>query len=343
MKALLLEAPNRLTIQNIPEPTLEVGDILLRVNACGICVSDIHKIRYRTLAKPTVLGHEIAGVVARVAPGVTRFREGDRVVVAHHVPCLVCHFCQRGSFSMCEQFRQTQLDPGGFCEFVRVPATHVTSVAFPIPAGLSDHEACFMEPLGCCVRNVRRVGIKPGDTVVIVGLGSIGLFLGQLVQVNGGHVIGLDLDPARHALAKAHGFRAAFTAASPEFESQIKEITSGRGADVVMFTAGKPAMVSGALGWMRDGGTLNLFASFHPESQAPVDWNPFYYREISVVTSYSPSPVDLEEALRLLGEQKVKVSKLLAPSFTLERFDEALKALDARHIMKAIVTPHANG
>src|SRR5262249_773181 len=157
----------------LPVPQLGSGDILVKVNACGVCVSDLHKLRFRSLTKPTVLGHEISGVVERLGSEVKKFSEGDRVVLAHHVPCMTCHFCTRGSYSMCEQFKTSGLDPGGFSEFVRVPALHVEHVTFPIPAGLSDTEACWMEPLACCLRDIKRIRLQPGDTAVIVGLGSI--------------------------------------------------------------------------------------------------------------------------------------------------------------------------
>lgn len=340
MKALFSQGQT-VTLGELPIPEIGPGDLLLKVNACGVCVSDLHKLRLRSLQKPTVLGHEIAGTVVRAGPDVKGFREGERVVVAHHVPCLACHYCRRGNFSMCHQFRKTGLDPGGFSEFVRVPALHVENVTFPIPDSLSDSEACFMEPLGCCLRSLKRIRLQTGDTAVIVGLGSIGILLGQLVRAFGGQCFGIDLDPARRQFAETFGFLGAAPGFGPEAKLEVLSATQNRGADAVIVTAGKPEMVSEAIGWIRNGGTLNVFASFHPESRVALDWNDLYYREINVVSSYSPGPADLKEALQLLADGKVRVDKLAQNLFPLSGFEAALDALEKRRILKAILVPHA--
>jgi L-iditol 2-dehydrogenase len=341
MRALLSQGQT-VAVGDLPVPEIEPGDLLLKVNACGICVSDLHKLRFRSLLKPTVLGHEIAGTVVKAGSKVKKFREGDRVVLAHHVPCLTCHYCRRGSFSMCLQFRQTGLEPGGFSEYVRVPALHVENVTFPIPSGLSDSEACFMEPLGCCLRNIKRIKLQAGDTALIVGLGSIGILLGQLVQAFGGQCFGMDLDPARRRFAESFGFFGVAEGFLPDAKLRVMKATEGRGADAVIVTAGRPSMIAEAVSWLRNGGVLNVFASFHPESHVDLDWNDLYYREINVISSYSPSPQDLAEALDLLAQGKVKVDKLAAHRFSLDRFSEALESLEKRVILKAIMTPHAD-
>src|SRR5581483_7359738 len=228
MKALLSQGQT-ITVGDLPVPSIESGDFLIKVNACGVCVSDLHKLRFRTLEKPTVLGHEIAGIVAKAGSAVKKFREGDRVVLAHHVPCLTCHFCQRGNYSMCLQFRRTGLDPGGFSEYVRVPALHVESVTFPIPANLTDNQACFMEPLACCLRDIKRIKTQAGDTAVIVGLGSIGLLLGQLVKVFGGECYGIDLDPSRRRFAESFGFLGTSDGFTAEMKRELTKHTQGRG------------------------------------------------------------------------------------------------------------------
>ena len=341
MKVLFSQGQT-VTLGELPVPKLEAGDLLLKVNACGVCVSDLHKLRFRSLDKPTVLGHEIAGTVLKVGAGANKFREGERVVLAHHVPCLTCHYCRRGNYSMCPQFRKTGLDPGGFSEYVRVPALHVQNVTFPIPDRLSDGEACFMEPLGCCLRDIKRIHLQAGDTAVIVGLGSIGILLGQLVKAFGGECFGVELDPVRRRLAESFGFFGTAEGFTPECKLRLAKVTQGRGADVVIITAGRPAMVPEAISWLRDGGTLNVFASFHPDSRLDLDWNQLYYREINMISSYSPSPADLCEALGLLADGKVRVDRLAAARFPLGRFSDALESLEKRTILKAIMTPHGD-
>lgn len=326
-------------VEEIPNPSLRDGDLLLEVKACGVCFSDVHKIRFRQLNKPTVLGHEIAGEVIE-SDNHSGFKVGDRLAVAHHVPCLHCHYCKRGNISMCRQFKTSNLDPGGFAEFVRIPALHAKNVAFRIPPGLSEKEASFMEPLGCCVRAVKRAGIQRSDVVILVGLGSIGLLLLQLIHNAGAECIGVDLDQRRRQLAKGLGLRNAFAGTEPEFIDHIAKTTDRRGADGVLLTAGDPALVPTALTWLRDGGVCTIFASLHPESNVQLDWNQLYYRELNIVSSYSASPVDLKEGLELLGKGIVRVGNLTHNTFTLDQFAQAVDAIESRQIMKAIITPH---
>jgi L-iditol 2-dehydrogenase len=339
MKAVVSQK-HQSRVQEVPRPSLQKGDMLLQVKACGVCFSDVHKIRFQQLDKPVILGHEVAGEVVEAGSDVSKFNVGDRVVVAHHVPCLRCHYCRRGNISMCPQFKRTNLDPGGFAEFVRIPATHVESVAFPIPDGVSDSEASFMEPLGCCVRAVNRAGIQRSDVVVLVGLGSIGLLLLQLIRHTGAECIGIDLDQKRREFSQTLGLAAAFAGSEPGFQEYLATTTEGRGADGVLLTAGNPALVSTALTWLREGGTCTIFASLHPESNVRLDWNQLYYRELNIVSSYSASPADLSEALELLDKGAVRVADLTRDTFPLEQFSDALAAIENRAILKAIMTPH---
>lgn len=240
---------------------------------------------------------------------------------------------------MCAQFKETNLDPGGFAEFVRLPALHVENVAFLIPDALTDAEASFMEPLGCCVRAVKRVGVQASDVVVLVGLGSIGLLLMHLIRHAGAECIGLDLDPARRELAHLLGMTATFAGSEPGFGKFLAQVTEGRGADAVFLTAGNPSLVAETFSWLRAGGTCLIFASLHPESQVRLDWNELYYREINIVSSYSAAPDDLREALQLLADGSVRVKPMTGHTFAFEKFSEALAAIESRAILKAIMTP----
>ena len=196
-----------------------------------------------------------------------------------------------------------------------------------------------MEPLGCCVRAVKRAGLRASDVVVVVGLGSIGLLFAQLIRHAGAECIGLDFDPARRELADSLGASATFAGSEREFEESLASMTNGRGADAVFLTAGNPALVPAALSWLRAGGTCLVFASFHPESDVTLDWNQLYYRELNIVTSYSASPSDLKEALQLLANGSVRVASMTGETFPLEKFSEALAAIESRAILKAILTP----
>ena len=240
---------------------------------------------------------------------------------------------------MCAQFKKTNLDPGGFAEFVRVPTEHVENIAFAIPNELSDAEASFMEPLGCCVRAVNRAGLQRSDVVVVVGLGSIGLQFVQLIHHAGAECIGVDLAPARCELANSLGATATFAGSEPGFREFLAQAANGRGADAVFLTAGNPQLVPEIFSWLRAGGTCLVFASFHPDSNVALDWNQLYYRELNIVTSYSASPADLAEALKLLANGSVRVAPMIEHTFPLEKFSDALAAIESRSILKAIMTP----
>src|SRR6185369_15088736 len=163
---------------------------------------------------PAVFGHEVVGEVAAVGGGVSAYAAGDRVVAAHHVPCGECHYCRRGSDSMCAAFKASNLDPGGFAEYVRVPAANVRHATFRVPAHVSDEAASFVEPLACCLRAVRRARVLPGDTAVVVGLGSIGCLFVQLLKRAGAAVVGADALPDRAVFARGLGADAAGTLSS---------------------------------------------------------------------------------------------------------------------------------
>ena len=186
-----------------------------------------------------VLGHEVVGDVVAVGAGVERFAPGDRLVVAHHVPCFACHYCRRGSVSMCRHFKRINLDPGGFAELVRVPAPNVEHAAFCLPPELSDEAASFTEPLACCLRAVKRTGLVPGDTALVVGLGSIGCLLVQLLTLAGASaVLGDDVRPERRALGRSVGARVADDPAG--LDGLVAQVSDGRGVDCVVITAGGP-------------------------------------------------------------------------------------------------------
>ena len=167
MKAAVFRGNGRIAAEDWPRPSIGAGELLLHLRGCGLCGSDIAKIVSPDTKAPAVFGHELVGDVVEVGAGVRGIGRGDRVVAAHHVPCGECHYCRRGSESMCRAFKESHLDPGGFAEFVRVPATNVAQATFALPAHVSDEAASFVEPLGCCLRATRRTGLQPGDALPV--------------------------------------------------------------------------------------------------------------------------------------------------------------------------------
>jgi L-iditol 2-dehydrogenase len=332
MKALLAK-DGAAVLTDVPVPGIGDGELLLALDVCGLCGTDVMKLDTRAAA--AVLGHELVGRVAKAGPGAP-FREGERIVVAHHVPCLECHYCRKGQESMCRQFKATNIEPGGFAEFVRIPALHAKHTAFRVHGDLDVVAASQTEPLACVLRNVKRLNAAPGDVVGIVGLGAIGQMTAQLLRIFGVSAVGLDLDPKR---AERFGRWGRAATDADEFAALGRKLSDGRGFDAIVYSAGSPALVARSLAWIRDGGVVNVFASFHPDPLLPLDLNQIYHRELTVVSSYSPSLADLKEAYELIASRRFDPLALEPTSFPLAAFDEAVKAVKERRTLKAVLVP----
>jgi L-iditol 2-dehydrogenase len=331
MRAAVHAGIGEIRLEDRPAPRIGPGELLLRVRGCGLCGSDLAKLR-GPAPGPAVLGHEVVGEVAATGAGADDFHAGERVVVAHHVPCFACHYCRRGSPSMCPAFKASNLDPGGFAEYVRVPAANVRHATFRIPDVLPDAVAAFTEPLGCCVRALRRAGVGPGDAVVVAGLGAMGCLLVQLARRRGGHVLGVDPLAPRRALAAALGAEAVV---GPEaLPGALGDLSDGRGADVVILTTGAPAIVREALGWARDGGAVHLFVG---EGEGPLPVGAIYRRELTLGATYSSSPADLAEAFELIRSGAVRVAELCSHRVPLEQLPDAVRLMERREALKVFV------
>jgi len=318
-----------------PEPAPGPGELILRMSGCGLCGSDIVKIN-AAAAEPAVLGHEVVGQVAAVGPGVRRFAPGDRLVVAHHVPCFECHYCRRGSPSMCRHFKRVNLDPGGFAELVRVPAPNVEHAAFRLPAEMAEETSSFTEPLACCLRAVKRSRVAAGDTALVVGLGSIGCLLAQLLALHGARVFASDILESRRALGRRMG--AEVPDADVALEAALREATDGRGADLVIVTAGGAAGLPAAAARVRDGGTLHYFAGGGGDS-LPLPLAALYHRELTLTATYSSSPAELAEAFALLARGRIRVEGLVSHRLPLGRLGEGVELMRRHEAVKVYVTP----
>jgi L-iditol 2-dehydrogenase len=311
------------------------GELLLRVRGCGLCGSDIAKILAPLTATPAVFGHEVVGDVIEIGAGVPAPLAGARVVVAHHVPCGSCHYCRRGSHSMCPAFKASRLDPGGFAEYVRVPAPNVAHATFALPAHIDDEAASFVEPLACCHRALRRAGVGPGDTVVVVGLGSIGHLFVRLLRHIGAAAVGVDDAAPRRALAVRLGVDARAPESAP---AAIATLSEARGADHVIVTGGAARSLHWGASVVRDGGSLHCFAG-GPDAAVPVGLDALYHRELTVTATYSSSPADLAEAFRLVASGAITVDGLYTHRVPLERLGEGVELMRSRDALKVYVTP----
>jgi len=336
VKAAVFTGSGRTELRDWPDPTAGAGELLVRVSGCGLCGSDIVKVTSPGTHAPAVFGHEVVGEVVEVGAGVTRFTLGQRVVVAHHVPCFTCHYCRRGSPSMCRQFKRINLDPGGFAERCRVPAPNVEHATFALPDAMSGELASFTEPLACCLRAVKRSGAAAGDTALVVGLGSIGCLMAQAFQLAGARVFGSDLTPRRRALGRHTGARV-FDADS-ELDGALQQATEGRGADVAMLTAGGAALVPWAAARIRDGGHIHYFAGGDGLA-LPLALADLYHRELTVSSTYSSSPAELREAFDLLAQGKVTVDGLITHRLPLGQLAEGIELMKRQEAVKVYITP----
>lgn len=334
MKAVIYHSYDDVRVEEVPLPEIGPGELLLHPAGCGLCGSDIAKI-IGQVSPPVILGHELAGRVAAVGAGVTAFRPGERVMVSHHAPCGACHACRHGHPSMCPVFRASNIAPSGFAEFVRVPADLVQQTTLRLPDHLSDEEASFTEPLACCVRAVQRSALQAGDTVVVVGLGSIGLQMAQAVKAltEDVQVIGLDVILDRVILGHKLGIDRALHPGTPDLKERIDDWTDGQGVDVVILTAGGVPALTQAIDLLCPGGLLNVFA-WPPGVVAPVPLEKLYHCEMTLTTSYSASPADLRTSLELLSSGKVRVDGLISHRLHFEQFHEGVELARKQQALK---------
>ena len=327
-------------VEEVPEPRPPgPGELLLQVDACGVCGSDTMEW-YRAPKAPLVLGHEAVGRVLQTGAGAP-FREGERVFASHHVPCLTCHACLRGREAACDLLRSTHLEPGGFAERARVPAVNVQKGGvLRIPDALTDLEAVFVEPLGCVVRGQRSAGVRPGDSVLVLGSGAAGLLHVRLARATGaGPIVATDTNPARLAAAERSGADLTVQAGE-DVVGAVRKATGGRLADVVVTSAGAPAALKQALACVEPGGTILWFAPSGPDVELALPFNACWRNEVTLTSSYAASPRDLAEALALLTTGRVRVADLVTHQLPLAEAQRAFTLVaEAREGLKVVLLP----
>jgi L-iditol 2-dehydrogenase len=325
MKHLICPRTSQVHITDTPAPTITDGEILVRMTACGICGTDLMKVYDPTVSKPVQLGHEIVGVMAETRS--PRFNVGQRVAVAHHAPDYASHYTRRGSATQDPVFKSSNVVPGGFAEVIRVPADLVPNTVFAVPDSMPDLRAVFMEPLACCLRALERVPVQAGDTVMVVGVGAIGLLFVPLLRDLGAHVVASDVRPDRVDLAARWG-------AVP---GGVHVASEGRGADVVILTVVTGTTLELAFKSVRDGGTIIPFG-VKPGMIPEIDLWQMYRREISLVTSYSATPEGLSAAMALLARPGFELERTISHQFALEDASMGFDLLHHAKASKVVVT-----
>ena len=331
----------------IPKPVIGPGEILVEVKESGICGSDI--LEYYRLAKmkklgvdSLILGHEIAGDIVEKGETVKHLKVGDRVFVSHHVPCFECHFCNQGHHTACNLLHNTNYDPGGFAEFVRIPKINIEKKGvYVLDESVSYDEAVFIEPLGCVCRAQRLANVKKGFTVLILGCGTSGILHIQLSKLRGAKkVIATDINEYRLQKAKENGADAVFNANS-DLPTEIKEINKFRLADVVIVCTGATSAAKQALECAASGSKIIFFAVPEPGVNLEVPINKYWRNEITIMTSYGAAPQDLDEAYNWILSKRIHVVGLITHRFPLNEAREAFKVVcEASNSLKVILEPN---
>lgn len=346
MRAGVYRGKGRVVVESVPIPEIGEGEVLFRVAACGICGTDIKKIHHGFIAPPQILGHELAGTVVKAGRGVTKFKPGDRVVSFHHIPCGACFYCERKLFSQCAGYKKVGLtagfDPngGGFAEYVRAMPWIVERGMIALPAGVSFEEATFVEPVNTCLKAVRKARVTPGETVLVIGQGPIGMLLMLLAKSEGGEVYTSDPMPGRRAASLRFGAKESFDPSSGSLLDEIRRRTAGRGADAVLLAVPNPSLVPEALAIARPGGRVLLFAHNDPVMQLDFPAAAVGVEEKEILGSYSASVDDQAESAALVFERRLPVRELVSHRFPLERIAEALElaARPADNTLKVVIT-----
>ena len=327
-------------LEEMPTPQISHGELLVRVEASGICGSDVMEW-YRLDKAPLVLGHEIGGQIAAVGDGVDGYQEGDRVSAAHHVPCNTCHYCLSGHHTVCDTLRQTNFDPGGFAEYIRLPAINVEHGVFLLPDEVSYEQATFIEPLACILRGQRQAHMQPGHSVLIIGSGIAGLLHLQLARTLGaGCVVATDVIDYRLEAARKFGADATFHA-EDDLPTRLRQVNQGRLADVVIVCTGATSAITQALQSVARGGTVLFFAPTAPGVTIPLSINDIFWRnDITLTTSYAGSPADYAAALELLRARRVNVDEMITHRLSLEEAGIGFQLVaDAQNSIKVIIEP----
>ena len=325
-------------LAEVEVPAPGKGDIVVKMGACGLCGTDLEKMRGEYTASMPIVGHEAVGTVAAVGKEARGFAEGDRVFPHHHVPDYSCYLCRAGNETMCDSYRSSNLDPGGFSEYFRVPAWNVAKGGvLKLPRGMSFEVASLIEPLACCVRSIRKCGVREGDTVLVAGAGPVGMMHALLL---GGSAKVVISDVAESRLALAERLKAGRVVdAKSDVAGAVKSETGGMGADLAVVASGSKDAALQGLRSVRKGGRVCLFGVPAKGSVLDYDISELYNAERGIVTSYGAVERDTKEALKVLGERGAEFGRLVTHRVPLSRFSDAVEAASGGGAMKVVVTP----
>ena len=347
MSAAVYKGRSVVAVEDVPTPQIGAGEILVRVEACGICHTDLKKIEYDLLAPPRIYGHETAGVVAQIGEGVRNFKVGDRVVVFHHIPCMRCFYCLRKVFAQCPVYKKVGVTAGyepaggGFAQYVRVMDWIVRGGVEKIPDGVSFDRACFVEPVNTCLKAVVQCDVRPGETVLVAGQGPIGLLFTMLLARSGAAIYATDTIARRLELSRRCGAIESWNPRQTDVVSRIGSLTEGRGADLVIVAASAPGLVEHAIACSRPGARILLFAQTSDKERIELSGASICMGERTIFGCYSASVELQKQSADLVFCGAIPVEDLISHRLPLDKislgFDMALHPDEQS--LKIIVQP----
>lgn len=348
MLAAVYHGRGDLRVERVPVPPIGPGEVLIKVGACGLCSTDVDKVRGGLLSPPRIFGHETAGTIAAVGDGVWDWEVGDRVFVYHHVADRTSWYSQRGLFAQCPRYKDTGVTAGfepsggGFAEYVRVMPWIVEGQGLvEVPDDVDFVEATFLEPVNTCLKGIRRLDLDEEHVVLVAGVGSVGLLLQQLAIREGASVIAADPLPGRLRLAAELGAIRTVDPAREDIHEVCRELTEGRGADRAIVAAEGAGPVRDAIRATRPGATILLFAQTRRGEEVAVDVGGLCLDEKNVVGSYSASPEEADEAAEVVFDEEIDCARLITHRVPLSQapraFEIAAHASD--DVVKVVLVP----
>ncbi len=341
MKTASVTESSVISINEMERPSLNPGDVLVQMQACGICGSDLEKV-FGQYGQPSMrLGHEPAGVILDLGSDVVEFKKGDRVFTHHHVPCYDCHLCNHGNETMCPKYYETNLSPCGLSEEYVVPEWNVShGGVLKLPDSITYEEAAMIEPLACCVRAWKKLSHQEGDSVAIFGVGPTGmmhLLIAQAKKLS--KIICFDMNDFRLNFAKKFDITDSINSVDENRKQKILEHTEGRGVDLAIVATSSLNALNDAIDMVRKGGAIMMFGVPSKGAKIDLDMSVIYSKEITLATSYAASDNDTKEALQLISSGQIDVKQLVTHTYPIQESQKAFEhARSGEHAMKIIIT-----